>query len=55
MHHSLKFTRTGNGTDVNYAHNRNRGITVNSLDVSTGFGVDKLLCTGGRFLGVVRQ
>ena len=46
--YALKFTPFGNGTDVDYRHNRVAGITVNDLDVNTRFAGDKALSTGGK-------
>jgi hypothetical protein len=48
--YQLKFGPTGNGTDVNYAHNRNGGITVNSLSVPSSVQAEKMLLTGGDLL-----
>ena len=48
--YALKFNAGGNGTDVDYRHNRSGGITVNTLAVPTNVGVNKMLNTGGTVL-----
>ena len=41
----------GNGTDVNYSHNRNGGITTDTLRIPTTAQIEKMLYTGGDILG----
>lgn len=48
--YELKFSPTGNGTDVNYDHLRSDGRTVNTLSVPSTFQAEKMLVTGGQFL-----
>ena len=46
----LKFSPFGNGSAVNYTHDRVNGTTVNSLGVPTGFQMERMLATGGNFV-----
>lgn len=39
-----------NGTDANYRHLRNNGVTENQLATPSGVGVEQTLATGGQFL-----
>jgi outer membrane protein TolC len=48
--YDLKFSTGGNGTDVNYTHNRTAGITRNTLAIPTAVTSERLLSTGGDFL-----
>ncbi len=48
--YSLKFSNFGNGTDVNYSHSRNAGITSNNLGIPTRINGEKVLATGGNLL-----
>lgn len=48
--YQLKFSPFGNGTDVNFVHDRTRGRTVNTLSIPTGANAEKMLATGGDFL-----
>lgn len=48
--YDLKFASGNNGTGANYAHNRNGGVTVNTLGIPTDVTVDKALVTGGDLL-----
>ncbi len=48
--YQLRFSNGGNGTDVNYAHDRANGITVNTLRVPTAFQIERMLATGGNFV-----
>ena len=45
--YQLKFFSRGTGTATQYAHNRSNGITVNTLGVPTGVGIEKSLYTAG--------
>ncbi len=45
--YQLKFFSRGNGSAANYTHNRSDGITVNTLGVPTGIGIEKSLYTAG--------
>ncbi len=45
--YDLRFFSRGNGTDVNYVHNRIGGIEVNTLRTPTTIGVTKSLYTAG--------
>lgn len=47
--YQLKFFSRGNGSALNYAHNQSNGITVNSLGIPTGLGIEKSLYTAGDF------
>ncbi len=49
--YATKFTTRGNGVDTTYLHQRNRGITNNTLRVPSSLEGDKLLATGGTILG----
>jgi Outer membrane efflux protein len=48
--YQLKFSPNGNGTIVDYAHTRTNDTTVNTLDVTSTFGLQKMLATGGNML-----
>ena len=48
--YATKFSNFGNGSALDFTHNRVGGITVNSLGIPTGVRGDKLLVTGGDLL-----
>lgn len=48
--YDLKFSPFGNGTDVNFVHDRTQGRTVNTLAIPTRVSGEKMLATGGNFL-----
>ena len=48
--YALKFTTSGNGTTVDYLHDRTAGVTENRLAIASSVGVDKVLATGGELL-----
>jgi outer membrane protein TolC len=48
--YDLKFDPFGNGTDVDFVHNRVAGITQNTLAVPTRLRGSKLLATGGNLV-----
>lgn len=48
--YQLKFSSSGNGTDVGFSHSRNAGITDDTLSIPTLATVDKVLATGGDLL-----
>jgi hypothetical protein len=48
--YQLRFTPRGNGTEIDYTHNRFNGETINTLGIGTTFGVERMLATGGNFL-----
>ncbi len=45
--YDLKFLSRGNGTLLNYTHDRNAGIEVNRLGAPTNLGITRSLYTGG--------
>ncbi len=45
--YQTKFNRTGNGTSLNYSHQRNGGTSVDVLSIPTGVGIERMLVTGG--------
>lgn len=47
--YQLKFFSRGNGSALDYSHNRSGGITVNTLGIPTGLGIEKSLYTAGDF------
>lgn len=49
--YATKFTNRGQTVDTTYTHNRNSGVTVNSLSVPSAFAGDKALATGGTLVG----
>lgn len=49
--YQLKPSVGGNGSAANYTHSRSGGITDDRLFVPTDFQIDKMLYTGGDFLG----
>lgn len=48
--YDLRFFARGNGTDVNYRHNRVGGVEVNTLGIPTTIGVQKSLYTAGNLV-----
>jgi outer membrane protein TolC len=48
--YQLKFSSSGNGTDVDFSHSRSAGVTDDTLSVPTQATVDKVLSTGGDLL-----
>lgn len=48
--YQLKFSPFGNGTDLEYIHNREGGVTVNTLGINTQFAVERILASGGNLL-----
>ncbi|MDG2383837.1 MAG: hypothetical protein P8N76_19345 [Pirellulaceae bacterium] len=46
----LKFSRAGNGSDVNYRHTRTNGDDRSRLLIPSVFQVDRMLATGGTIL-----
>jgi len=48
--YQLKFSPSGNGTATNFSHDRNGGITENTLSIPTTATADKVLSTGGNLL-----
>lgn len=49
--YATKFTARGNTVDTTYTHRRLAGTTVNTLDVPSSIGGEKLLATGGTLVG----
>ncbi len=50
--YQLKPTSRGNGTLLNYTHDRAGGETVNRLGIPSGLGLEKALITGGNFVAI---
>lgn len=48
--YQLKFSPFGNGTDVDYNHSNQAGITTNQLGIASGAAVEKVMSTGGQLL-----
>ena len=48
--YDLKFSPFGNGTSLNYEHNRTGGQTVNRLGIPTALQLEKTLASGGDIL-----
>ncbi|MCP4195196.1 MAG: hypothetical protein GY768_31735 [Planctomycetaceae bacterium] len=46
----LKFSRAGNGSDVDYQHTRTNGDNRSRLFIPSAFQVDRMLATGGTIL-----
>ena len=48
--YQLRFPPTGNGTRVDYLHNRSLGTTVNTLAIPTTAGLQQVTATGGNLV-----
>ena len=48
--YQLKFSPSGNGTDVDWRHSRTAGITENSLSIPSAAALERVMATGGNFL-----
>ena len=48
--YELKFSPSGNGAALNYASNRDNGVTVNRLDIPSAYQIEKTLASGGQLL-----
>lgn len=48
--YQTKFNRRGNGTALNYTHDRSDAITVNRLSIPSRVGIERMLVTGGDLL-----
>lgn len=48
--YQLKFRPTGNGSDLNWSHRNDLGVTEDTLGISTAAALEKVLATGGTLL-----